>query len=669
MKNIIKVASVAPNKVYIGNPTRNIEYIKTLLKNIMNEKDNANIPKIVVFPELCLTGYTCGDLFNNQLLIEQSLRSLEELVDFSKEKNCPLFTVGVPIRKDNGLYNCGAIIFKGKLLALVPKSYLPNYSIFYDMRNFKSAKNRHNDSYLFEDITGSKYEVPFTPNVLIKDANSDVCIGTEICEDLWVPISPSRYHCLNGANVILNLSASNETIGKTKYRENLIKMLTATCNCSYIYASAGPDESTTDNVFSGHLIIAENGTITKESTFSDNNEIIVSDIDVDRCINDRIFNTSYSEKEMMNYDTLYKTINIELTNSFTNGEEYKKDIDLYPFVPKTKSDINERTKEIINIQAMGLAKRLSKINCKKAVIGISGGLDSTLALLVTEKAFELNNYDKKGIIGITMPCFGTTSRTKNNSVELMNEMGITSYEINIKDACNQHYKDINHDKELLDITYENVQARERTQVLMDMANKHGGIVVGTGDLSELALGWCTYNGDHMSMYGVNSSIPKTLVRFLVKSMAEEMESDRPKISKILKDILDTPVSPELLPPNEDGSISQITEDNIGSYVTHDFIMYYMLRYNLRPSRIFNMYIAALTQYNEEQGIVEPIDKNKIMKDFNIFYNRFFGQQFKRNCLPDGVKVGSVSLSPRGDWKMPSDADKNLYLDDLKTIIL
>lgn len=653
MKNIVKVAAIAPKKIAIGNPRENAEYIKDILNNIEDST------QIVVFPELCLTGYSCGDLFGNQLLIDKSLEYLKDLINYSNKDNCPLFVVGIPIRKDNGLYNCGAIINKGKLLALIPKTYLPNYNVFYDMRNFKSSKHRLNDTYHFE-INNEIKEIPFSPNVLIKGINNDVCLGIEICEDLWVPIAPSRYHCLNGANIILNLSASNETIGKAKYRKDLLRNLTSTCNCGYVYASASSDESTTDNVFSGHLLIAENGNIQYESSFPNNEEILYGEIDIDKCMNDRYINTSYMEHEEKNN---YKIIHTIIKNNL--DELYNKKIDLYPFVPK--GNIDERAKEVINIQAKGLAQRLSKINCKKVVLGISGGLDSTLALLVSLKAFEMNNYDKKGIIGITMPCFGTTKRTKNNSIELMEALGITSYEIDIKEACNVHYKDINHDPSLLDITFENVQARERTQVLMDMANKHNAIVVGTGDLSELALGWCTYNGDHMSMYGVNASIPKTLIRYLVNYFAKILEVENKEASNILKDILNTPVSPELLPPNEDGTIKQITENSIGSYVTHDFIMYYMLRFNFTPSKIYKMYLSAIKQYNKENGILEEINKDIILKDFKTFYNRFFSQQFKRNCLPDGVKVGSISLSPRGDWKMPSDANRNLWLEDLNNL--
>ena len=646
MKNygIINVATAAPNDIKIGNPKENVKNIYNIIKEVMTSGNNT---QILVFPELSITGYTCGDLFNQTCLIENAMEELVKLANMTKDiKNCPIIFVGCPVRKDNQLFNCAVVIQSGKILGIIPKTFMPNYNEFYEMRHFSSATLRLNDYIEIEDE-----KIPFTPNLLIKDKNSGAVIGADICEDAWVPIPPSRYHCLYGANIIVNLSASNETIGKSEYRRNMLKMHSATCICGYIYTSASRDESTSDTVFSGHQLIIENGYITAESKFLEDKEITYGTIDIEKCINDRTKSTSFmGDVEKKEYITVNTKTNIP--------DEFKltKPVAIQPFVPE---NINERSLEILNIQSAGLAQRLKKINCKNVVIGISGGLDSTLALIVALQAFELNNYDKKGIIGITMPCFGTSSRTLNNSKALMTALNITQYEINIANACNQHFQDINHDKSLLDTTFENGQARERTQVLMDMANKHNAIVVGTGDLSELALGWCTYNGDHMSMYAVNTSIPKTLVRHLVRTYAELKATK--EVTNILIDICNTPISPELLPPKEDGTISQNTEDAIGSYVTHDFILYYMLRYGFSPSKIYELYIQSL-EFNGNK-----VDKKKIINDMRTFYKRFQNQQFKRNCLPDGIKVGSVSVSPRADWRMPSDASLALWIEEIDKI--
>lgn len=650
MKNygIVEVATASPKEIYIGNPKKNVDYMIGIVREVTqkNKNEDANIG-ILVFPELSITGYTCGDLFNQTSLIESAenelLRFVKEVDDF----RAPIVFVGCPIRKDNQLFNCAVAFHNGEILGIVPKTFIPNYNEFYEMRHFSPSTLRLSD----EIEVGGKV-IPFTTDVLFKDNTSGAIIGVDICEDVWTPIPPSRYHCLYGANIIVNLSASNEIIGKSAYRRDLLKMHSATSNCGYVYTSASRSESTSDTVFSGHQIICENGRIVAETKFLEDKEVTFATIDIEKCINDRCKSTSYMQfVEKRNY----KTVSVSLYSKI-DRLVLDKPVPIEPFVPK---NIDERSREILDIQAAGLAQRLKKIHMDKVVIGISGGLDSTLALIVAVEAFELNGYDIKGIIGITMPCFGTSSRTLNNSKALMTALGITQYEINIAAACDQHYLDINHDKSLLDITFENVQARERTQVLMDMANKHNALVVGTGDLSELALGWCTYNGDHMSMYGVNASIPKTLVRHLVKYYAE-MRAGK-GVDKVLIDICNTPISPELLPPNADGTISQNTEDSIGSYVTHDFTLYYMLRFGFGPKKIYELYVKSL-EFNGDS-----VDKEKIKKDMNTFYRRFQTQQFKRNCLPDGIKVGTVSLSPRADWRMPSDANMQIWLDELETL--
>ena len=658
MKNygLIEVASISPKEIAIGDVERNIRILKDYVVDILKKNENGeNQVQLIVFPELCLTGYTCSDLFNQSLLVESAYEGLQILSNWMSEAykyySCvPMVVVGLPIRKDNQLFNCAAIISKDGLLGIVPKTFIPNYSEFYEARYFSSSINRCSDVI---DFFGK--DIPFTPNLIVKDNLSDMVLGVDICEDVWVPIPPSRYHCLHGANIIANLSASNETIGKKSYREEMIKMHSATSACAYVYTSASKDESTTDTVFSGHTIIACNGGILKsEDSLSGRDDIVIAQVDIEKCLNDRSRANSYM-------GVIDKTPYIEIkTNTFRVKDYVTTSPSLMPFVPKA---INERADEIMKIQANGLAQRLKKIHCNKVVLGISGGLDSTLALLVAVEAFKILDLDKTGIIGITMPCFGTTNRTKNNSITLMEELGISSYEIDIKAACQQHYKDINHDPRLLDITFENVQARERTQILMDVANKENAIVVGTGDLSELALGWCTYNGDQMSMYGVNASIPKTLVRSLVKSYAETKTNG--EVQKTLLDICDTPISPELLPPNADGTIAQKTEESIGSYVIHDFTLYYMMRFGFSPKKIYHLCLNAMAkEYNTTN---KEIYKEEILKNMKIFYNRFFKQQFKRSCMPDGVKVGSISLSPRADWRMPSDAVANLWLKELDEI--
>lgn len=649
---IIEAAALTPTSILIGNPKYNVDKMLELINEI-NEKNKSGErhTRVVVFPELCITGYTCGDLFNQSSLLNSAKRELERFINESNNEFNPIIFLGMPVRKDNQLFNCAVAIHKGKILGVIPKTFIPNYGIYYEARYFKPSSYRIDNEIVIYGKT-----VPFTPNLLIEDEQTGAVLSAEICEDLWVPIPPSSYHSLHGANIIVNLSASNETIGKTDYREDLVKMHSAKCMCGYIYASATSDESTTDTVFSGHNIIAENGYIVAETKFMENTDITYGEIDIEKCMNDRAVSSSFMGiQDRQEYSHIYvKTFN-PVSDKFKSNRE----LSILPFVPY---DIDRRSEEILNLQALGLAQRLKKIHCDKVVIGISGGLDSTLALIAAVEAFKINNYDMAGIIGITMPCFGTTSRTLNNSKSLMKLLKITSYEISIKDACITHYSDIGHDINIHDITYENVQARERTQVLMDCSNKFNAIVVGTGDLSELALGWCTYNGDQMSMYGVNSSIPKTLVRSIVYSYAKKQNEG---IRKTLFDICDTPISPELLPPNPDGTIAQKTEDSIGSYEVHDFILYYMLRYGFSPKKIYDLYINSLTLHAENNEV--NINRDKILNDMKIFYKRFFAQQFKRSCMPDGVKVGSVSLSPRGDWRMPSDASSEIWLKELENI--
>ena len=552
-----------------------------------------------------------------------------------------LIAVGCPLVHNNVLYNAAFIIFEGKILGIVPKSYIPNYSEFYEKRWFTSA------AMLVDETVDLPFQdnIPLGTNLLF--TAGDYKFGIEICEDLWVTIPPSSYLSLLGANIIGNLSASNELVSKKDYRLSLISNQSARCMSSYIYSSAGVHESTTDLLFSGHLIISENGSILKENNrFQRENEVITSCIDVFKLNAERLKNLSYRDASKI---VPFKAKNINFNFKSTEIKDFDRYVDKHPFVPSNEHEREERCKEIFNIQSSALAKRLEHTNLKKAVIGISGGLDSTLALLVIVKTFKLLGIDNKNIITITMPGFGTTDRTYNNALTLCRELGTDLREINIVEASLQHFKDIGHDKDIHDVTYENVQARERTQILMDLANKEGGLLIGTGDLSELALGWCTYNGDHMSMYAVNPSIPKTLVRYLVKYVAEKESTE--EVSHTLLDILDTPVSPELLPKSEKGDIVQKTEDIVGPYELHDFFLYHFIKHGSSKERIELLAKAAFKDDYSEEEINKWLDK---------FIYRFFTQQFKRSALPDGPKVGSISLSPRGDWRMPSDASFNSF---------
>jgi len=636
----VKIAVAVP-ELKVADPLFNVKVISSMVKAAAEDKKS----KVILFPELSITGYTCGDLFNQKTLIKGAEDALEMLLSETAKLDI-LTAVGMPVRADNQLFNCLLLISKGKILGAVPKTYIPNYNEFYEKRWFSPASSR-----LSDDIVICGHKAPFGDHLLFRDTLSSLCIGVDVCEDLWVNIPPSSYHTMYGANLILNPSASNETIGKVDYRRDLVRVQSAKCSTAYAYSSAGQTESTTDLVFSGHSMIAENGEILSENRLGDSSDIIYGDIDIEKLTNDRArCNTYMSIQERLSY----RYVDFEL--GFSDSDHIERKIEPRPFVPADSAERNKRCKEILNIQSTGLCQRLRKIGAKKAVIGISGGLDSTLALLVTVEAFKKLKLPMSGIVAITMPGFGTSSRTYNNALVLMKELGVTTLEISIKEACEQHFKDIGHDIGIHDITYENAQARERTQILMDVANKENGIVIGTGDLSELALGWATYNGDHMSMYGVNSSIPKTLVKYIVKWYADEETTG--EIQKALLDVFDTPVSPELLPPDKDGNISQYTEKSVGSYDLNDFFLYNVVRNGFEPAKIYFLARKAFKEEFSDEVILETLKK---------FYKRFFTQQFKRSCMPDGVKVGSVSLSPRGDWRMPSDASYELWLAQLNNM--
>ena len=597
--------------------------------------------QLLVYPELCLTGYTCGDLFWQEELLEKARQGLSEIVMHSLGKKMLIF-VGLPWEMNGKLYNVAAAVSDGELLGLVPKRYLPAYSEFYEERNFTPGK---------EEITRVMVdgkEIPFGSRILFSCPEvRGLSVAAELCEDLWTPEPPSIGHAMAGATVIVNLSASDETTGKSIYRRNLISGQSARLLCGYIYASAGEGESTTDLVFGGHNVISENGVILAESRLFENSTI-VTELDIQRLRADRRKQTTFSVKGKETYEEVLFHLEEKET-------ELTRFVDPAPFVPSDEHQMEQRCEEIFHIQAMGLKKRLKHTGCRNVTVGISGGLDSTLALLVTAKAFDLLGIDRSSITAVTMPCFGTTDRTYQNACELTRRLGASLKEVDIKKAVRQHFEDIGHSEEDHDVTYENCQARERTQVLMDIANQSGGMVIGTGDMSELALGWATYNGDHMSMYGVNASVPKTLVRHLVRYYADTCEDER--LKAVLLDILDTPVSPELLPP-KDGKIAQKTEDLVGPYELHDFFLYYILRFGFRPAKIYRLALTAFA------GVYE---KEVILKWLKIFYRRFLSQQFKRSCLPDGPKVGTVAVSPRGDLRMPSDASAAIWLAELEEL--
>lgn len=618
----IKVSAATP-RIKVGDTNFNAKQIIESVKEAASHG-----AKLITFPELCITAYTCGDLFLQDALIKNALKSVFEIADATVNLDI-LIAVGLPLAIESKLYNAAAIIKDGDILGFVTKSHLPNYSEFYEARHFNTLDNNTTVRIGCKDyFVGPKL-------IFCAEYPSDYKIGVEICEDLWVTNPPSGYLAENGASIILNLSASDEVISKAEYRRKLVTSQSARALCGYVYADAGDGESTTDMVFSGHNLIAENGSLLNQSTLF-NNGIIYSDIDINRIMLERRKMSTYTEKFDNEYQKIY-------FSTAVNDTELERCFDPHPFVPKNTADLNERCELIFTMQAEGLRKRLQHIGCNTVTIGISGGLDSTLALLVAAKSFEMLRIPLRGIKAVTMPCFGTTDRTYNNAKKLIEYIGAEFVEIPINESVTRHLKDIGADINNHNTTYENAQARERTQVLMDYSNETGGIVVGTGDLSELALGWATYNGDHMSMYGVNASIPKTLVKYLVKHVADTSDH---KLKFTLYDILETPVSPELL-PSEDGNISQQTESLVGPYELHDFFIYYFLRFGFTKSKIYRMAKAAFDGTYSD---------NIIKKWLDVFYKRFYQNQFKRSCLPDGPKVGTVSLSPRGDWRMPSDSE-------------
>ena len=627
----IKVAAATP-KFKVADPAYNTEEILKIIDE--TEKNGASI---LVFSELTISGYTCGDLFLQQPLLTECKNQLLRIVKATENKSM-LVVVGCPIVIKQKLYNCAVVISDGSILGIVPKTHLPNYSEFYELRHFSSGEGLEEDLWFGEEFGYVNVAV----NQLFKCKEiPELVVACEICEDLWVPLPPSTYHAMAGATVICNPSASVETTTKESYRRSLVSNQSARLLAAYIYADAGEGESTQDVVYSGHHLICENGSVLAEAKrFT--NEIIYADIDVQKLAAERRKMTSFPGGQTDDYFEQEFSLEVKenkITRTFPKA----------PFVPDNQDERDKRCDEILSLQSMGLKKRLEHTNCKHAVVGISGGLDSTLAVLVTARAFDLLDIPRENLICVTMPCFGTTDRTYQNAVSLIKELGATLKEVRIEKAVRQHFADIGHDENNHDVTYENSQARERTQILMDMANQYNGMVIGTGDMSELALGWATYNGDHMSMYAVNCSVPKTLVRYLVLYYAETTENK--KLSEVLMDVLDTPVSPELLPP-VDGVISQKTEDLVGPYELHDFFLYYMLRFGFPKSKLYRMAKLTFDGVYDDETIKKWLDK---------FYWRFFSQQFKRSCLPDGPKVGRVAVSPRGDLRMPSDASPTAWL--------
>lgn len=630
-------AFAATPKIKVADVWHNKRQISELMRQAKAEK-----AELLVLPELCLTGYTCGDLFLQTTLLEETGQALLELRRETEGLQM-LVLIGLPFEYESSLYNVAAVLYEGRILGIVPKCHIPDYAEFGETRYF----TRGFDKPVW--ITFGEEQIPFGAKLLFScDTIPDFTLAAEICEDVWASCPPSTFHALAGATVIANLSASDELTGKAAYRRELVGGQSARLLAAYIYADAGEGESTTDLVFSGHNLIAENGQLLAEAKRFQNQSIL-ADIDLERLKHERKRNNTFITEGRENYTV------ISFSMEAGEKENVKRYIDPEPFVPSDKADREKRCEEILTIQAMGLKKRLEHTGCQAAVIGISGGLDSTLALLVTVRAFDMLGLDRRRIQAVTMPCFGTTDRTYQNAVFLTKKLSVALLEIPVKDAVKIHFQDIGHDISVHDVTYENAQARERTQVLMDVANMKNGMVIGTGDMSELALGWATYNGDHMSMYGVNASVPKTLVRHLVRYYADTCMDE--KLKEVLFDILDTPVSPELLPP-EDGEIAQKTEDIVGPYELHDFYLYYVLRYGYRPKKIYHLAM---------QAFAGRYDEKTILRWLQTFYRRFFSQQFKRSCLPDGPKVGSVGVSPRGDLRMPSDACAALWLQELAEI--
>ena len=646
-------AACASPAVTVADCAANAEAIAALAREAA-----ANGAQLVVFPELCITAYTCGDLFLQQTLLDGATDALATVMRETADLNA-LIAVGLPFAHDDALYNCAALLFRGSAVALIPKSYIPTYGEFYERRHFAPAQPGEIQT-VYVDAANPR--VPFGTDILIADrANPLFVLGAELCEDAWVPLSPSVRAALAGATVIANLSASNEIIGKADYRRMLVAGQSAKLAAAYLYADCGSGESSTDLVFAAHNLLAENGTILAESALFSHG-ITYADFDLERLAQERRRMTTFADCRRTEARD-FTTVTIDSTGAERAADKSPallRAIAPRPFVPESTTDRAERCRAVIALQAQGLAKRLRHLNCRCAVIGLSGGLDSTLALLVTARAFALCGLPPSHVRAVTMPCFGTTDRTLRNARELAAQTGATLMEIPIAAAVRQHFRDIGQDEDVHDVTYENAQARERTQVLMDIANKEGGIVIGTGDLSELALGWATYNGDHISMYGVNASVPKTLVRHLVAWLADEADGTNPALAAVLRGILDTPVSPELLPP-DGADIAQKTEELVGPYELHDFFLYYALRFGFSPAKIFYLAEQAFIVQPAARGEAAAYRKADIRKWLASFYRRFFAQQFKRSCLPDGAKVGTVSLSPRGDWRMPSDASARLWL--------
>ena len=638
----VRVAAAVP-QVKVAD----CRYNASQAEEMIFEADENNV-QAIVFPELNITGYSCGDLFGQALLLEQAEIALMQLMNNTRQLDI-ISILGMPVLVGGILYNTAVVIQKGKILGVVPKTYLPNYSEFYEKRWFAPAATLDGE----RKIRLCGQSVPMCSNLLF-DA-SDFCFGIELCEDVWAPVPPSSTLALAGADVIFNLSADTENIGKHQYLRSLLAQQSARCLCGYVFASCGFGESSTDVVFAGNALIYENGSLLASSSrFSFTRQLVMGELDIERLRGERQHNTTFASCLRDNKSLQFTTVSAEMVQP--KDIELTRAIDAHPFVPSGDTLLDERCEEIFSIQVAGLAKRLVHTGCKTVVVGISGGLDSTLALLVCVKTFDKLGLSRDGIVGITMPGFGTTDRTYNNALSLMRSLRVTTREISIRESCIQHFKDIDHDMSVHNVTYENGQARERTQILMDYANKVGGLVIGTGDLSELALGWATYNGDHMSMYGVNASVPKTLVRYLVTWVAQTGVDTDSKAT--LLDIVDTPISPELIPADENGNIKQKTEDLVGPYELHDFFLYNILRFGFRPAKIY--YLATL-------AFGASYDKPTIKKWLTTFYRRFFAQQFKRSCLPDGPKVGSVSLSPRGDWRMPSDASSAMWLSECEAL--
>ena len=631
-----RVAAATP-AVRAAQVAGNLRSIKELIFQAAEEGCG-----LVCFPELAVTAYTCGDLFRDAALLAAAEQGLAQLLEDTKELDI-LCAVGVPVPWEGALYNCAALFHRGRLLGLPAKEHIPNYGEFYEARHFTPAPDP-------VTVTYCGQKVPLGKGLLFPCENvPGLTVAAELCEDLWGAQPPSAALAQNGATVVLNASCSDEVIGKAEYRRDLVKMWSGHLLCAYVYADGGPGESTTDMVFAGHDLIAENGTVLGESQLFTHG-LTTADIDLERLVQERRRMNTWQDRR----DSAVVRVPFRYFEETLQNFQPRRKFSPAPFVPRDQEGLTSRCQLILTMQAQGLATRLSHIGCKSAVIGLSGGLDSTLALLVTVRAFDSLRLDRKGIYAVSMPCFGTTGRTKSNAQKIAEELGVDFREVSIEKAVRQHFADIGQDMDCLDASFENSQARERTQVVMDLANRVGGIAIGTGDLSELALGWATYNGDHMSMYGVNASVPKTLVRYLVRYEAEHSGE---RLAQALFDVLDTPVSPELLPP-KDGEISQKTEELVGPYELHDFFLYYMLRFGFAPGKIYRMACRAF------EGAYAP---ETIKRWLATFYRRFFSQQFKRSCLPDGPKVGSVTLSPRGDLRMPSDASSQLWLEEIEKL--